>query len=180
MPRIYIAGPDVFLPDAAAVLARKKAVCTAHGLEGVTPFDNDAAIDPAGGAAAAQQIYAANRAFMVSCAGCIANATPFRGVSLDPGTAFEIGYMCALGRTVFAYSTDTRLYEARVVAAASEPLVRPHTENGWVTESFGLGENLMVPFGVKESGGAFVADDDADDAALFERCVMMMARTLTA
>jgi nucleoside 2-deoxyribosyltransferase len=32
------------------------------------------------------------------------NCSPFRGVSLDAGTAYEIGYACALGKPVFGYS----------------------------------------------------------------------------
>ena len=38
-PRIYLAGPEVFLPDALEVGARKAALCGAHGLEGVFPLD---------------------------------------------------------------------------------------------------------------------------------------------
>src|SRR5512138_113602 len=38
-PRIYLAGPEVFLPDALAVGARKAALCAQHGLEGVFPLD---------------------------------------------------------------------------------------------------------------------------------------------
>ena len=38
-PRIYLAGPEVFLPDAQAMGARKAALCAAHGLEGVFPLD---------------------------------------------------------------------------------------------------------------------------------------------
>lgn len=34
-----MAGPDVFLPDATAVLAEIKAVCAAEGLAGVSPLD---------------------------------------------------------------------------------------------------------------------------------------------
>ncbi|MEM8665420.1 MAG: nucleoside 2-deoxyribosyltransferase [Pseudomonadota bacterium] len=183
-PRVYIAGPDVFLPDAAAALQRKKAICAQFGLEGVTPFDNEVAHDPAAQHSVAQQIYAANRDFMHGCAGCIANASPFRGLSIDPGTAFEIGYMCALGRTVFAYSIDARLYEERVAAAAEEPSVRAHTDGGFVTETFGLPDNLMLPFGVLESGGAFLVAEDgapadaATDEALFRRCAQALAGAL--
>ena len=39
-PRVYLAGPDVFLPDALAVGEAKKRLCADHGLEGVFPLDN--------------------------------------------------------------------------------------------------------------------------------------------
>ena len=39
MTRVYLAGPDVFLPDAAAWLERKKAICAGVGLTGVSPLD---------------------------------------------------------------------------------------------------------------------------------------------
>jgi nucleoside 2-deoxyribosyltransferase len=36
-PSVYLAGPDVFLPDSVAVGRRKQAICRAHGLEGHYP-----------------------------------------------------------------------------------------------------------------------------------------------
>jgi len=38
-PRIYLAGPDVFLPDPLGFAERKKALCSEAGLEGVFPLD---------------------------------------------------------------------------------------------------------------------------------------------
>ena len=37
--RVYLAGPDVFLPDAEVWLARKKAICARADLAAVTPLD---------------------------------------------------------------------------------------------------------------------------------------------
>ena len=37
--RVYLAGPDVFLPDPTARAAALKAVCARHGLIGVSPLD---------------------------------------------------------------------------------------------------------------------------------------------
>ena len=39
MRRVYLAGPDVFLPDPVAWLERKKAICASSGLLGVSPLD---------------------------------------------------------------------------------------------------------------------------------------------
>ena len=43
--RIYLAGPEVFLPDATAFGRRKVEICAAHGLEGVFPLDNQLDLD---------------------------------------------------------------------------------------------------------------------------------------
>ena len=81
-PRIYLAGPEVFLPDAIAMGARKAAMCAAHGLEGAFPLD--AQLDLAGlpKAEAARRISQANEGLMRSCAGLIAN--------LDKGAIFKV------------------------------------------------------------------------------------------
>ena len=52
MTRVYLAGPDVFLPDASAWLERKKAICAGVGLIGVSPLD-DLPDEPAAWAASA-------------------------------------------------------------------------------------------------------------------------------
>ena len=38
--KIYLAGPDVFLPDAVEIGRRKAAICARHGLTGLYPLDN--------------------------------------------------------------------------------------------------------------------------------------------
>ena len=71
-----------------------------------------------------------------------------------------------------------------MAAAADEPSVRAHTDGGFVTETFGLPDNLMLPFGVLESGGAFLVAEDgapadaATDEALFRRCAQALAGAL--
>jgi nucleoside 2-deoxyribosyltransferase len=36
---VYLAGPDVFLPNSARIGRRKQAICAAHGLDGHYPGD---------------------------------------------------------------------------------------------------------------------------------------------
>ena len=43
-PRVYLAGPEVFLPDGAAVGDAKRALCAAAGLVGVFPLDAEAGL----------------------------------------------------------------------------------------------------------------------------------------
>jgi nucleoside 2-deoxyribosyltransferase len=38
--KIYLAGPDVFLPDAIAIGQRKREICQRHGVTGLYPLDN--------------------------------------------------------------------------------------------------------------------------------------------
>ncbi len=103
--RIYLAGPDVFLPDAKTFAKTKKKLCAEYGFEGVFPLDpeikNASELAPA---EPAETIARNNEALMRSCDLLIANCTPFRSVSMDPGTAYEVGFMRALGRPVLGYS----------------------------------------------------------------------------
>lgn len=178
--RVYLAGPEVFLPDATALLASKKAICAEAGLVGVSPFDNEVS-GMGGGEATAFAIYRGNLGSMLSCGFAIANITPFRGVSVDPGTAFEVGYMSALSRPVFAYSNEPLEYAARTrKAVSSDPLVVRDTVADIAVEDFGLADNLMIACGVEEGGGrTFVADEPvADrwrDLSLFRACVAEIA-----
>ena len=101
--KIYLAGPDVFLPDAVAIGRRKAEICARHGLTGLYPLDN--AVDLAAGDASLA-IFKGNEAMMDAADAIIANLTPFRGPSADAGTVYELGYMAGRGKLLFAYSND--------------------------------------------------------------------------
>ena len=38
--KIYLAGPEVFLPDALEIGRRKSRICARHGMTGLYPLDN--------------------------------------------------------------------------------------------------------------------------------------------
>ena len=103
--KIYLAGPDVFLPDAVEIGRRKAAICARHGLTGLYPLDN--AVDLSA-ADASLAIFKGNEAMMDAADAIIANLTPFRGPSADAGTVYELGYMAGRGKLCFAYSNDPR------------------------------------------------------------------------
>ena len=44
--KIYLAGPEVFLPHAIEIGQRKKALCRQYGFEGLFPFDNEVVAGP--------------------------------------------------------------------------------------------------------------------------------------
>jgi len=141
--RVYLAGPDVFLPDAKARGESLKAICARHGLVGVFPLDNpDTPL--------AATIATGNEALIRSCAAVIANLTPFRGVSADAGTAYEVGFARALGLPVFAFTADPRSYAAR--CATLEGAVEGRDAEGFAIEMFDLPENLMIACAVTFCG----------------------------
>ena len=116
--RLYLAGPEVFLSDAAELAAAKKQICAAHGLEGVFPTD------PIPTALAEEEdwfrLYRLCEAHLRRCDELVANMTPFRGPSADVGTVFEMGMMRCLGRPVFAYSNVGSELRQRVHNQLSE------------------------------------------------------------
>jgi len=73
--KIYLAGPDVFLPDAVEIGRRKTEICARHGVSGHYPLDN--AVDLSA-ADASLTIFKGNQAMMDAADAIIANLTPFR------------------------------------------------------------------------------------------------------
>ena len=187
--RIYLAGPEVFLLHAREIGARKRATCETHGLVGVFPTDEEDACDPA--LPLPERGLAISRAMeraMQSCDAMIVNLTPFRGPSTDVGSAYEMGFMRALGRPIFGYTNDDRPFLDRVAAFCGGTLrQRPTGEHedidGMAIEAFELHDNLMLAGGIIASGGCIVADAASHAErytlfAAFERCVMRAAATL--
>lgn len=182
--RVYLAGPEVFFPDAIAQGAEKKRLCAEAGFEGVYPLDNS--VDTAGLSpeAIARVISHGNEALMRSADLLVANCTPFRGVSMDAGTAFEIGFMRALGQPVFGYSNVAADYARRVreTPAAAQAAWDAQTRQADV-ENFGLAENLMIAIAVLDSAGRFVTravpdDRRLSDLAAFRECLALARAAL--
>jgi nucleoside 2-deoxyribosyltransferase len=187
-PRVYLAGPEVFLPGAAAVLTKKRAVCERYGLVGVSGLD-PRSDEPAAWARLHewQRLYLRNEAHIRDCAALIANLTPFRGPSADPGTVYELGFMRALGRPVLGYSATATPFFERTVAALGLSASATSTLDGegMLIEQFGLIDNLMIEGGIAAAGGVLLTADQPaagrwTDLGLFERCVMELARVLAA
>jgi nucleoside 2-deoxyribosyltransferase len=183
--RVYLAGPDVFLPDGAAWLERKKAICAGYGLTGVSPLDPVAGASPDRDSLPEwRRIANGNEAHIRSCAAILANLTPFRGPSADAGTIYEVGFARGLGLRIFAYATVTAPFLDRTLAAF--PGARSTPDGGWwdadgmQIEQFGLFDNLMIEGGIVASGGSLIAEDRDRwrDLSVFERCVETAAGVL--
>lgn len=144
MLRIYLAGPDVFRPEAAEHGRRLLALCAEFGFEGIFPLDQSLppGLPPR---AAADRIYRANIAHLDACDAVIANLDFFRGAEPDSGTCFEVGYAIARGKPVVAYVPEEGTFAQRIVRRQPDAL-RDHERdsNGWEVEEFGLPLNLML------------------------------------
>ncbi len=180
--KIYLAGPDLFLPDAADIGRRKNEICAAYGLTGLYPLEGAAdrtAKD------ASLTIFRDFERMMREADAIIANLTPFRGPGADPGTVFELGYMAARGKLCLGYSNDPSAYADRVrrfmqVKSENDRLV---DADGLAVENFGLSDNLMVIHALDLYGSPLVIPSrrPADlwhDLAAFEACVRLAAERL--
>ncbi|OAF02951.1 nucleoside 2-deoxyribosyltransferase [Bradyrhizobium centrolobii] len=182
--KIYLAGPDVFLPDAHEIGRQKVAICARFGLTGLYPLDNKIDVTAAD---ASRQIFCGNEAMMDEADAIIANLTPFRGAGADPGTVYELGYMAGRGKFCLAYSNDPAVYADRVgrfidVTSENGRLV---DAQGLTVEDFGLVDNLMMIHALELHGCPLVTPaqmpvDVWHDLAAFEACVRMAAARLIA
>lgn len=161
MLTIYLAGPEVFHPEAHAIGAAKRALCAAHGFHGLFPLaENEAATDDA------VAIYLRNLARMHAADAVIANLTPFRGPSADPGTVFELGWMIGRGKRALGYTNDLRDLAPRVAP------------DGMAVEQFGLADNLMIACGLGEGGFPLLRVAGTDpwrDLTGFEQCLLLLS-----
>jgi nucleoside 2-deoxyribosyltransferase len=149
--KIYLAGPDVFFRDAAARYDRLRALCAAHGLQGVAPVDGGPlppGLDPA---AQAEWIYQHNMAHLRGCDAVLANVMAYRNpVEPDSGTVFEIGAAVALGKPVAVYDPALKRSTAERVQAAfgrgeeTAPGMAYDATYGFLIEDFGEALNLML------------------------------------
>jgi nucleoside 2-deoxyribosyltransferase len=177
MTKIYLAGPDVFLPDAVEIGRRKVEVCARHGLIGLYPLND--AIDLTA-ADASLHIFRANEAMMNEADVIIANLTPFRGPSADAGTVYELGYMAACGKLCLGYSNDPALYADRVARFTAVERCDDHLIDAekLTVENFSLPDNLMIIHALDLYGCPIVVPrtEPADiwhDLTLFEQCVKL-------
>ncbi len=188
--RVYLAGPDVFLPNPQQRGEALKAICARHGLTGVFPLDDLGEPEPAEWASRPlpHRIALRNEAHILGSAALIANLTPFRGPSADVGTVFELGFMRALGRPVFGWSNGGADFTARTLdflGSATPDGEGWRDAEGMALERFGCLDNLMIDGAVVASGGLLeVADVQGTerwaDLAAFERCVARAAMVLRA
>ncbi len=188
--RIYLAGPDVFLRDPLAVAAAKREICSDFGFAGIFPLENALDLNGLDAEEAGHRISRSNEELMRSCDLIIANMTPFRSPSADVGTAFEMGFMRALGRPVFAYSNVAGSFTERTQRFIEDTGggVRKREDgsledsDGMEIEGFDLTDNLMLDGAVLSSGARIVVRRDVPpgerftDLRAFVECVELAAQ----
>lgn len=175
--RVYLAGPDVFLPDPAARGEALKRVVAEFGLIGVFPLDAPPS-PPDPGLAEGYRIAAANEAHIASCQALIANLTPFRGPSADAGTVFELGFARARGLRLWGWSNVATPFATRTRAWAGGGA---RDRAGMLVEDFCPTDNLMIEAAIVASGGAVEVENVAParvwtDLAALRRAAESLSR----
>lgn len=143
MKKIYLAGFDVFRPDAVEYGNSLKALCRDHGFDGLYPLDN-AAPGHLSGIELAQWICQANIGLIRQADAVMANLNPFRGAEPDSGTVFEVGYAVALNKPVWVYTQTADSLVQQVAVDAAQGNGAYVDEQGYTVEDFGLNLNLMI------------------------------------
>ena len=181
--RAYLAGPDVFLPNPSEAADEKKRLCRNYGFEGVFPLDADLDLSGLPKREQGLLIGRENEKLIQSCGLLIANLTPFRGPSVDPGTAYEMGFARALRMPVFGYTSTTKLFVDRTRRS-----VGCHRHDAFrdlddlQIEDFDMHDNLMIEGAVDACGTPIITFDLGHDPIRnfkgFEACLRVAKRRL--
>ena len=139
MKTVYLAGPDVFHPEADRLAEDHKALCRAYGFEPLHPIDQPTL--------AADTIFQVNLGMLRLADAVVANLNPFRGAEVDSGTAFEVGFAIARGIPVIGYVGSPETLAERVGRLFGPLVMRDDAcrdASGNLVENFGHTVNLML------------------------------------
>lgn len=143
MKKIYLAGPDVFEPDALDIGESLKRLASQYGFIGLFPLDNN--ISTKGTPhEVAKAIRDANIKLIKSADIIMANLNPFRGIEPDSGTIFEVGFATALNKDVYCYAADRREMIERIREKQLLDDTATLCLDGKTIEDFQLSHNLMM------------------------------------
>lgn len=173
---IYIAGPDVFYKERLQIGKQKKDLCLKHGFIGVYPLDLLPSNLFSGKFSINEQAKLIKHACLEGIKDCdllIANMTPFRGVSMDVGTANEIGLAHMIGKEIYGYSLDSKSYIEKI----KEDKQFSHIEGGIsfdnensLIEDFDKIDNCMVTESCVKI--LFPSDKEETNLSLFEKVLI--------
>ncbi|MDP3779282.1 MAG: nucleoside 2-deoxyribosyltransferase [bacterium] len=164
--KLYLAGPEVFLPNAVEYAEVQRELCRQYGFVGLHPMDNNIqGMDSTYGTAT--RIYRGDVAQVRKCDIVIANCNPFRGLLIDDGTSYELGFCNGLGKPSYGYIRDGRSYNQRAMdigVAAHDPAEGMLTDDqGYAfVDDFTTLINLMMQCGMTEHGGRLVVGSFED------------------
>ena len=184
--KLYLAGPEVFLPDAMNIGKVKRELCRRHGFIGLFPLDNEN--NTAEGENLPKSIFDGNIAMLDDADAILANLTPYRGVSADAGTIFEVGYGYARGKKVFGYSNSRTPFIERVRRFVGGeikkgPDGRLYAADDLAVEDFDRFDNLMIAEALLASGANVVLHEAAPadlwrDTRAFEETLVLIRETV--
>lgn len=184
----------VFDVDPAIMFERMKTLCQEHGLVGVAPLDNQIGLEGLRpGKQLLNSIVAADIELMEQLEAGVFCLDGFRrGPEMDAGTAFEVGYMKALGKPIAGWTRDPRSYPVKLgdffrdifgesltkspagSAGGTSGVLRD--PDGILVHSEGCVQNAMVHVGIELAGGVVSVDSDWERA--FSGAVGSIARQL--
>jgi nucleoside 2-deoxyribosyltransferase len=180
-PRIYLAGPEVFLRNATQIGELKKELCKKYGFKGVFPIDTQLDARGLDQREIGLLISSTNEKLIRRCEILVANITPFRGPSADVGTVYEMGFARGIGLLVFAYTNIKAPFTDRTVSTLDSSKNRDkegklRDNNDMSIEEFGMVDNLMIQGCVNGSGGKLIIEEAPKDERFtyligFEQCL---------
>lgn len=182
MPSVYLSGPDVFFSDMLELFALKMGSCVLAGFTPIIPSDPRNPPPTSGDTNPSRNIYRDNAQAMRDADFGIFHLTPFRGVSADPGTVYELGFMTALGKPTFGYTNVSGDYMDRVAPRQSVPgpnnQVTWQDDDGSHIENYGNADNLMIDSSLAMSGPLIVRGTPPlpkrfSDLSAFEDCLKL-------
>ena len=185
--KVYLAGPEVFLPNAREQLDIKIALTRAAGLIPISPGDFVIPSQPTK-REFGRAISEIDERMMDSADAIIANLTPYHGINADTGTCYEIGYMCAQGKHAFGYTnvaddlrTRTVDYYRGEVHVDGDGRLRGR--DGLAVEDVDMADNLMMQGGIERRGGQVIVHAAEPsrlytDTTAFELCLKRLAQRL--
>ncbi len=186
--RIYLAGPEVFLLNAKEVGEQKKKLCQKHGFTGVFPIDIEVKAEGKSPRQVGLEISRINEELIKSCDAVIANLTPFRGISADVGTVFEVGFAHALGKTVLSYTNVAATFTERTSEELGDEVKRWADGRlrdglGMFVEENKLVDNLMVDGAINVNSGVLVVEQAPAGELFtflggFEKCLLEAQKLL--
>lgn len=150
MKKVYLAGPQVFLPNAEEWFEQAIATCLALDLIALVPLNKSLT--------GATEIFEYNKTLIRQADCVLADITPFRGSEPDSGTAWEIGFAHALDKPVFMYSKNCLSMRDKALRYFGKSGYDQceYFPDGMSAEGFGYAVNLMLA----KSGQTLKADID--------------------
>ncbi|MBN9073356.1 MAG: nucleoside 2-deoxyribosyltransferase [Rhizobiales bacterium] len=185
--KVYLAGPEVFIPNARMVLDEKIELTRAYGFVPVCPGDLETPASLTGKARglATSEI---NERLMLSADFIIANLTPFRGIAADVGTVYELGFMCGRGCPAYAFTNIAVGHYERVKDyyggdLRTDELGAVRGPDGLELETYDMTDNLMLDGGIESRKGVVIRHAAAPDKLYsdltgFRECLAVASKQL--